>query len=247
MTRWDKYWTIDSAGVCEFTGTKDAETAAINEHVLKTFEQTIEKRSDGFARVPFGLNVSPFLLAGTVNHHLRTQEDGKAIAKEIRENLYVDNLILAANSVSAIAQKAKQARTIFESMGMNLREFLSNTDAVHQNLPTDACAKGPQQRVLGMMWNAHNDELTVSCSLPAPALVTKRVVARQIASVYDPFGWVTPLITQAKHFQQRLRKERYSWDEILPVHLHDEWNNICQSVDGFHRIIPRTFVKGKQL
>uniref|UniRef100_A0A7I4Y5Q1 DUF1758 domain-containing protein n=1 Tax=Haemonchus contortus TaxID=6289 RepID=A0A7I4Y5Q1_HAECO len=54
LERWDKYWTMDSAGVCEFTGTKDAEKDAINAKVAKFFEDTIEKREDGYyIRFPY--------------------------------------------------------------------------------------------------------------------------------------------------------------------------------------------------
>ncbi|KAL6742393.1 hypothetical protein Aduo_015547 [Ancylostoma duodenale] len=54
LQRWDKYWTMDSAGICEFTGTKDAEKMAVNDLVMKFFNSSIEKRSDGYyVRLPY--------------------------------------------------------------------------------------------------------------------------------------------------------------------------------------------------
>ncbi|VDO93099.1 unnamed protein product [Heligmosomoides polygyrus] len=47
LTRWDKYWAMYSAGICEFTGTKKAEKAATNAQVQKLFKETIERRDDG--------------------------------------------------------------------------------------------------------------------------------------------------------------------------------------------------------
>ncbi|VDO44817.1 unnamed protein product [Haemonchus placei] len=35
LLRWDKYWAMDMAGVCEYTGTIDAERSAINEFVFQ--------------------------------------------------------------------------------------------------------------------------------------------------------------------------------------------------------------------
>lgn len=60
LQRWDKYWTMDSAGICEFTGTKDAEKSYINAKVQQIFDETIEKRHDGYyARLPFKDNHPP--------------------------------------------------------------------------------------------------------------------------------------------------------------------------------------------
>ena len=44
-----------------------------------------------FARVIFGIISSPYLLAATVKHHL--QQSPSAVAKDILENIYVDNVL----------------------------------------------------------------------------------------------------------------------------------------------------------
>nr|CDJ86682.1 Protein of unknown function DUF1759 and Zinc finger and Protein of unknown function DUF1758 domain containing protein [Haemonchus contortus] len=60
LERWDKYWTMDSAGVCEFTGSKNAEKEATNKQVDEFFEATIQKRSDGYyVRLPYKENHPP--------------------------------------------------------------------------------------------------------------------------------------------------------------------------------------------
>ncbi|XGW31610.1 hypothetical protein V3C99_010066 [Haemonchus contortus] len=415
LQRWDKYWTMDSSGICEFTGTKDAEKKAINEKVLQFFNKTIERRKDGyyvrfpykedhpslpsnkaialkclesvltmlrlrpdtlkeyentittqkeigiieeipnnfqqegkvlhyiphqpvitphkettklrivfdasahfsncpslndvlhqgplilpelyevllrfrvpqyvvtsdvekaflqvrlneldrdatrffwvrdtnkpvdednlvtyrFTRVTFGLNVSPFLLAGTIHYHLRFSVENEEIAEEIRENLYVDNLILAGNSEKEVHEKALESRQIFAEMGMNLREFLSNDSSLRKQLPQEACAKSTIQKVLGILWNAETDTLNIKCTLPTSEVLTKRLVARRIASIYDPFGWLVPLLTPAKHFQQNLWKRRYEWDAELPSEIIQEWKLIAERTDGFQYSFQRKFL-----
>ncbi|VDP53444.1 unnamed protein product [Heligmosomoides polygyrus] len=103
-----------------------------------------------FTRVTFGLNVSPYLLGATIQYHLRFAVQDRALASEIQENLYVDNLVLLADTKEEALQKAKTARTIFEEMGMNLREFLSNDSTLCANLPKEACARSTTQKVLGV-------------------------------------------------------------------------------------------------
>uniref|UniRef100_A0A7I4XZY9 Reverse transcriptase domain-containing protein n=1 Tax=Haemonchus contortus TaxID=6289 RepID=A0A7I4XZY9_HAECO len=73
-----------------------------------------------FTRVTFGLNVSPFLLGATVHFHFRNAVSDKTLEKQIREILYVDNLILAAETPEKAIQKSRCTREIFAEMGMNL-------------------------------------------------------------------------------------------------------------------------------
>ncbi|VDP31991.1 unnamed protein product [Heligmosomoides polygyrus] len=147
LDRWDKYWTMDSAGVCEFTGTKNAERDEANKKVAKFFEETIQKR-------------------GTVHHHLRCAVSDIDLANEIRENLYVDNLILSGDSSSEVVRKSLDARKIFSEMGMNLREFTSNDPFLRSRLPEEACASLTPKKVLGVVWDAeiqtlNNEEVSV--------------------------------------------------------------------------------------
>ncbi|CAJ0589052.1 unnamed protein product [Cylicocyclus nassatus] len=54
--RRDKQWTTDSGGICEFTGTKDAEKEANNAKVAGFFEDTVHRRNGVYYRLPFKEN-----------------------------------------------------------------------------------------------------------------------------------------------------------------------------------------------
>ncbi|KHJ89034.1 integrase core domain protein [Oesophagostomum dentatum] len=195
-----------------------------------------------FTRVTFGLNVSPFLLGATIQHHLRNEVKDKALAKEICSNLYVDNLILSGRYQSDLCKKAIAARDIFGEMGMNLREFLSNSNSLLSILPEEACANGNIQKVLGIEWNATQDTLKIGCSMTNKRRLTKREVARCIASIFDPMGLMTPLLTKAKRFQQRLWENGFEWDVDLPEELKQEWKCIVDGADNFQKMLPRRLV-----
>ncbi|KAL6742394.1 hypothetical protein Aduo_015548 [Ancylostoma duodenale] len=124
-------------------------------------------------------------------------------------------------------------------MGMNLREFLSNHQDVNDALPENARARSSVQKVLGIQWDSIRDTLTIGCDLRSTPTLTKRIVARQIASVYDSFGWLVPLMTLPKRFQQNLWKHKYTWDQILPQGLRDEWNTLIENANGFQRAFDR--------
>ncbi|WKY07583.1 hypothetical protein Q1695_007220 [Nippostrongylus brasiliensis] len=194
-----------------------------------------------FTRVTFGLNVSPFLLAGTIYYHLEHEVEDKKLSQDIRDNLYVDNVILGSNDPEELGAKASTARRIFTDMQMNLREFLSNTDSLEKYVPPQALTSSTTQKVLGIVWDARKDCLEMSTSFPDVKVTTKRLVARQIASIYDPLGWLVPLLTPLKHFQQRLWREKFEWDTQLPESFTAEWNDLTKNANKFKQEFSRAF------
>jgi hypothetical protein len=52
-----------------------------------------------FCRVVFGVNASPFLLNGTLRHHLsKYEKEDPAFVKKMLESFYVDDLVSGENS-----------------------------------------------------------------------------------------------------------------------------------------------------
>ena len=73
-----------------------------------------------FARVPFGVISSPFLLGATVVHHI--EKKANPVAKKIRKNIYVGNVITGMKTPVEAYQFYVEAKNIFQEASMNLRE-----------------------------------------------------------------------------------------------------------------------------
>ncbi|KAK6760698.1 hypothetical protein RB195_021961 [Necator americanus] len=57
VEEWDRYWSLESSGIEEYAGTKCEEKAQINAEIMQYFNNTIEKRHDGYyVRLPFKKN-----------------------------------------------------------------------------------------------------------------------------------------------------------------------------------------------
>nr|CDJ90687.1 Protein of unknown function DUF1759 and Protein of unknown function DUF1758 domain containing protein [Haemonchus contortus] len=102
-----------------------------------------------FTRVAFGLNCSPFLLAGTINHHLKNYVNDKRFAKQLQENTYVDNVILTASSTTEALKLHQDTKEIFKEINMNLREFRSNHEEVNGRIKQEDLSTITRQKVLG--------------------------------------------------------------------------------------------------
>ena len=68
-----------------------------------------------FTRALFGLTCSPFLLGGVLKHHLDAWEDRyPEIVKQLREGLYVDDLITGGTTVAEMQTQKEKTIEVFD-------------------------------------------------------------------------------------------------------------------------------------
>ena len=65
---------------------------------------------------------------------------------------------------------------------------------------------------------------------------TKRKVLATTASIFDPLGLLSPAVIAYKIFLQKLWQDKLQWDELLPVHLQQEWNQLHQTIPQLSQI-----------
>ncbi|VDL84095.1 unnamed protein product [Nippostrongylus brasiliensis] len=196
-----------------------------------------------FTRVTFGLLSSPFLLAATTHYHLDQYSEEADLITEVKQNLYVDNLILTTDAVEEAIHVYHRTKTIFNESNMNLREFASNDERVLERMSQTDISSEMNPKVLGIRWYTKRDQLGVECKVAEPTTVTKRSVTRAVASVYDPMGWMLPLLHKAKIFIQSLWKEDLNWDTPLPKDHKEKWELLIKNMNGFQKEIPRFLVE----
>ncbi|KIH66243.1 hypothetical protein ANCDUO_03426 [Ancylostoma duodenale] len=98
---------------------------------------------------------------------------------------------------------------------MNLREFMSNDESVNRDITPEDRAEGKAPKVLGIKWDTTKNALEINCEIPPVQTWTKRTVLSQLASIYDPMGWLAPLLIGMNLFFQKLWIKNYDWDQPL--------------------------------
>ena len=183
-----------------------------------------------FCRVPFGIISSPFLLGATITYHL--QQSGTPMAKRLKKDIYVDNVITGVNTPTEAKALYTEAKKLFLTASMNMRDWASNSKEFMEFVPQQDKANSHEHNVLGLTWNLASDELTV----PGPSnskmdhASTKREILKVIASIFDPLGYFSPTILEAKVFMKELWTKEYEWDSKLDDKQLQEWSRISENL-----------------
>lgn len=98
----------------------------------------------------------------------------------------------------------RQISNIMLSAGFKLRKWVSNNVAVINDIPLeDRAIQLPFNIVkntvtaLGIIWNPTSDEFNFKINLSdADRKTTKRTILSHISKLFDPLGWMAPVIVQ---------------------------------------------------
>ncbi|KAK6728682.1 hypothetical protein RB195_005995 [Necator americanus] len=83
-------------------------------------------------------------------------------------------------------------------MNVTLREFLTNDDSVQERIPTEIHTNKTTQKVLGIMRDANDGTMSILCTFIDVPKITKRAVARLIASIDNALEWLASENTNAE-------------------------------------------------
>ncbi len=194
-----------------------------------------------WTRVPFGLTCSPFILRAVLLKHLKLYEDRyPETAKQLRDQLYVDDWIGGADSPLAAAKTIREALIIFGDAKMTLLKWSTNSKELQTLLEGTVSFKkqsaslvnsntSSESKALGVYWNQESDQFVFKpqALLKAASKFGKTPTKRQIFSLalrlFDPLGLLAPVVLVAKLIMQRLWETHISWDETVPETIASQW------------------------
>lgn len=206
--------------------------------------------------VTYGLRSSPY-------HAIRTllqlaDDEGHRYpqaAHILRRSIFVDDILCGHDSVESAQALQTELINLLALGGFQLSKWTSNSPQLLEQFPDDQCDMpkdfdlSPESnsiKVLGIQWIPQTDEFTYRISLPSLTQATKRSILSTVASLYDPNGWVTPVIFRAKLLLQKLWLMKLGWDEPTPDEVHTEWQHISQDLPQLSSLrLPRLICKYK--
>lgn len=210
-----------------------------------------------FTRVVFGVAPSPYLLNATIACHLDQYESThQETVSKIRESIYVDDVIMGAQSESEALKLYEESKAIFSNGGFNLQKFTTNCRALQEKIDameqckklmgedesytqsTLGCELTPllrgEHKILGIIWDVDTDALIFNVkpilSEASRMEPTKRNVISLVSKIFDPLGILSPVIIPFKVFFQELCQSKVTWDEVLGEDLQKKWKDLLNGL-----------------
>ena len=182
----------------------------------------------------FGASSSP----GCANYGLKRLADdyesmcGTEAANFIRNNFYVDDGVTSVATENEAIHLINQTREMCSKAGLNLHKFLSNSPNVIKEIPKDEQASSANfdlmndkicsDKTLGIQWDVINDKLLFGVNMMEKP-TTRRGILSNVYSIYDPLGFIAPVVLIGRQILQTLCTEGFDWDSQLPDEIAKRW------------------------
>ena len=199
--------------------------------------------------VTFGTTSAPYLAIKTL---FRLAEDEAANyplgAKCLQNGFYVDDFIYGTDTIPEAIEIQNQTVGILKSAGFVLRKWSANDESLLTNIPE--CDRETKTllsfdskstiKTLGIQWSPLEDNFQYSLTLCDHSQHSKRTILSDTAKIFDPVGWISPIIIKAKLIMQQLWLRKIDWDEVLPGDIVYDWENLRTDLKNIGSIkIPR--------
>ena len=188
--------------------------------------------------VTYGAACAPYLAIRTL---LQLAQDEKVRfplgAQCLENNTYVDDIFAGANELSGAASKRRELTELLSSAGIELDKWAANDiDLLPEHLKQlhvdteKQIDREATVKTLGVFWNPRRDVFTFSTAgfNTLAGAMTKRAVLSNIARLFDPLGWLSPVTVTAKILIQDLWILKCEWDTPLPTSVRNQWLDYCK-------------------
>ena len=174
------------------------------------------------------------------------------VKNALESSFYVDHYLGGANSLEEASQLIKDLRDELLAYGFTLRKWCSSHPELITELPIDYRAEADDLKLLsedykvkalGISWKPNADVLIFKVSLEPLTVITKRNLLSAISKLFDPLGWLAPIVIQFKILMQQTWVRGLKWDELVPSDVSDTWNTYRNDSPSIKTLeIPRSIV-----
>ncbi|XP_049871172.1 uncharacterized protein LOC126370378 [Pectinophora gossypiella] len=198
--------------------------------------------------VTYGVSSAPFLACRAVKQLSEDESDLHLAHSIVQSDMYIDDIVTGFPDF----QQALQAKSeIIDLLGrgqMELRKWASNCPELLADLPPEHCLtnqvsmdveKSHTLKVLGLIWDPQSDTFSFEVK-PQIRRCTRRTILSELARIFDPLGFLSPITLSSKILVQKLWILNVSWDDEPPSEIVQQWELMLEQLPTVKSLrIPR--------
>lgn len=200
--------------------------------------------------VVYGLKSSPFLAMRCMLELAKTYKNEYPLAARATElERYTDDYFSGADNEEDCVRLYEELCELLAKASLKLGKWKTNCPALVERIKNDQMDNSEMidlsdeyASILGLKWVPKSDcfVFKVNVDIDKDIIITKRVVVSEVAKLYDPIGYLSPVIVTAKLFIQQLWCMKLDWDDPLSDQNVEIWKNFHQQLTQLNKIkIPR--------
>lgn len=166
----------------------------------------------------------------------------------ITHGRYVDDIYGGADTVPQLIETARQLNAMciaggfplakWHSTHLDLLRAISPEDSRESVVSLDDCTT----KMLGLQWTPKDDSFVLKSASTQAEFLTKGLILSGVARIFDPLGFLSPVVVRAKMLLQKLWLHKLGWDDPLLSRVSQRWLIIREDLTNLCRIsIPRWF------
>ncbi|XP_063981496.1 uncharacterized protein LOC135164771 [Diachasmimorpha longicaudata] len=197
--------------------------------------------------VTYGTRSAPFLSIRVLNQLVEDEGSNYPLAVEpLTKGRYVDDICGGADSEEELLKTAHHVTQLCQSGGFPLAKWHSNSAGLLSTLRLDSTSHDQKviedsiTKILGVSWHPGTDSFTFSIARPETNSISKRIILSETAQLFDPLGFLAPVVVRAKILLQALWIEKLGWDDpVSPTTAH-RWRQFRDELNQLSEVtVPR--------
>ncbi|XP_070528265.1 uncharacterized protein [Cardiocondyla obscurior] len=142
----------------------------------------------------------------------------------------MNDILTGADTLSDAKEKLYQLIKICSAGGFVLKKWVASSSELLKTIPSVQGQGDPLEwhpaeghSILELHWHPVTDSFTFKVNPTADTVPTKRQVLLKTARLFDPLGWLAPVIVRAKILLHSFWLQKIDWDQPLSIKDQETW------------------------
>lgn len=155
--------------------------------------------------VTYGTVAAPFLALRVLKQLAIDEGERYPLAADVlSSSTYVDDIVTGAATIESAVKLRSQLINLLHAGGFSVKKFTSNSPMFLKDISdTDRKTLVPlflndsSVKILGLQWIPDSDTFSYHIQIDEKSL-TKPSILSNIARIFDPLGWLSPVVVYSK-------------------------------------------------